>query len=404
MAVAERDLPHCANLTLQEMRDSEVHYVSLSPKPSLRDRCLEWARQNLLLVLCFIVPVTLASAYYLLIASNMYVSEARFIVRSSSISPRLGGGSGSVGQVTTLVRTNDDTQSVNAYIASRDAMERLIRESGLLNIVNRPEADFLSRFPRPWSRVDHEALFDRLSGYIEPSFDSGTGVSTLRIRAFRPEDAREIGLALLAHAEELINKLNGRARGDAIAFAEDVVARAEAKVKEVQGHIADFRNREGLFDPMRQAGAGLELIAKLTAEIAELKATLAELSSNSPDSPRVEAARNRVRALQDQIAEQRMLIAGGDQSLAPKLAEFEKLTLQRELATKSFVSALVSLENAREEGHRKQLYLERIVEPNLPDQALYPRSLLSIMYVAAICLAIYWILSVLGTAVLEHDI
>ena len=229
-------------------------------------------------------------------------------------------------------------------------------------------------------------------------------MSILRVRAFRPEDARDIAAAVLSHAEELINKLNGRARGDAIAFAEEVVKKSEAKVKEAQEQITGFRNREAIFDPVRQAAAVLDLVAKLNTEIAQLKAMLAELGRNSPDSPKVEAAQSRVKALQEQVAEQRALIAGGDSSLAPKLAEYERLTLEREIATKSLVAALLSLENAREEGHRKQLYLERIVEPNTPDQSLYPRRLFAILSVAGVCLGVYWIVSVLGSAVFEHDL
>ncbi len=404
MPVAERKLVHVMNLSLrEEEKDSPLAYPYM-PRSSRWNRFLAQCEKHILFIICFVLPLSLATSYYIFIAAGMYVSEARFIVRSSSISPRLGGAGGNMGQVTTLVRTNDDTQSVNAYISSRDALARLIRENGFLEIVNRPEADFLARFPRLWFKAERESLYGRLSEYIEPSFDGGTGVSTLRVRAFRPEDARDIALALLADAEELVNKLNRRARGDAIAFAEEVVEKSEAKVKAAQKRIEAFRNREAIFDPVRQASAGLDLIAKLTAEIASLKATLRELTVSSPDSPRVEAVRNRIRAFDDQIAEQRSLIAGGDHSLAPKLAEYEKLTLELDLATKTFVSALVSLQNAREEGHRKQLYLERIVEPNLPDQSRYPQRLLSIIYVASVCLGVYWIFSVIGSAVLEHDL
>jgi capsular polysaccharide transport system permease protein len=391
-----------ADLILEKEYDSLEHLEFVPKKRGFR-KLLSLLGRHSLFVLCFILPTAVTSTYYLFIAADMYVSEARFIVRSTSIAPRLGSGN-NIGQMTTMVRTNDDTQSVNAYIYSRDSLDRLIRENGFLAVVSRPEADFLSRFPRAWSGSNRELLLERLSEFIEPSFDSGTGVSTLRVRAFRPEDARDIALALLSHAEELVNKLNGRARDDAIAFAEEVVERSEVKVKKAQDEIAAFRNRESVFDPIRQAVAGLDLIGKLTQEIAALKATQSELSASSPDSPKLEAVRGRIKGLEGQIAEQRSLIVGGDNSLAPKLAEYEKLTLERDLSTKSFVSALVSLENAREEGHRKQLYLERIVEPNFPDQSRYPHRFFSILYVAGIALGIYWILAVLGEVVTEHDL
>src|SRR5262249_30005605 len=105
-----------------------------------------------------------------------------------------------------------------------------------------------------------------------------------------------------------------------------------------------------------------------------------------------------------QIVEQRNLVAGGDKSLAPKLAEYEKLTLERELATRSFVSALLSLEGARQESHRKQLYLERIVKPNLPDKAAYPKPLRSILFVLIVCFALYWILFALADVIRDHHL
>jgi capsular polysaccharide transport system permease protein len=403
MTVSERHLPTVLKLHLQDADSRERSADANENKAAYWERIGSKAKENWLFLICFVLPVAIAACYQIGIAAPMFVSEAKFIVRSSSISPRLGAG-GNMGQVSSLVRTNDDTQSVNAYISSRVALDRLIAENRFLDIVDRPEADFLSRYPHVWARADRETLFERFSEYVDVSFDSGTGVSTLRIRAFRPEDAHNIASAMLNHSEELINKLNERARYDAISFAEEVAGRSEAKVQDAQARVASFRNREALFDPVRQAAVSLDLIAKLTAEIADLKTTLSELTMNSPDSPKVEAVRSRIAALQAQIAEQRSFIAGGDKSLAPKLAEYEKLTLEQELATKSFISALVSLEGAREEGHRKQLYLERIVEPNLPDKSLYPKRLQSILYIAAICLAIYWILSVLGAVVRDHDL
>ena len=59
--------------------------------------------------------------------------------------------------------------------------------------------------------------------------------------------------------------------------------------------------------------------------------------------------------------------------MAPKLAVYEKLMLEREMAVKTFSSALVLLESAIKDMDMQRLYLERVVEPNLPDYALYPR-------------------------------
>ena len=107
--------------------------------------------------------------------------------------------------------------------------------------------------------------------------------------------------------------------------------------------------------------------------------------------------------MENQIEEERPLLAGGDKSLAPKVAEYEKLTLELELGVKLFASSLLTLEGAIKDTEQQRLYLERVVEPNLPDFPLYPRRILSILSILAFSACIFWILKVLGDIVWEHE-
>ena len=371
----------------------------------LQARIKSFLRRNKLAVLTIILPVTCVTFYYMLIAADIYVSEAHFIVRSKSTSSMTNAlADTSVLQpLSSMSASNDDTQSVNDYLSSRDVMERLIREANLLDVLSRPEADFFARFPRDLSRNTHEALFERFNDFVYPYFDTSTGISTLYVYAFRPEDARQIALAALAYGEELINRLNARARSDSVDFARQLVAESEKKVSEKQQLVTEFRKREGLLDPVKQGAAIIELIAKMNGEVAELKAELEEVSANSPSSPKITATKARIRALETQIQEQRPLLAGGDKSLAPKVAEYEKLTIELELAIKLFLSSLLTLEDAIKDSEQQRLYLERVVEPNLPDFPLYPKRMRSILTIFGFSVCIYWILSALGSIVMEHE-
>jgi capsular polysaccharide transport system permease protein len=371
----------------------------------IQARIKSFLRNNKLAVLTIIIPVTFATFYYALIATDIYVSEAHFIVRSKSSASLMSGlASNSVlAPLSSMSASNDDTQSLNDFLSSRDVMERLIREANLLELLSRPEADFLSRFPKLWSRSSHEALFERFDDFVLPYFDSSTGISTLYVYAFRPEDARQIALASLTYGEELINRLNDRARNDNVAFARQMLAEAEKKVRGAQELVTDFRKREGLLDPVKQGAAIIELIAKMNGEVAELKAELEEVSANSPSSPKLVATKARIRALELQIEEQRPLLAGGDMSLAPKIAEYEKLTIELELAVKLFSASLLTFEDAIKDAEQQRLYLERVVEPNLPDFPLQPKRTRSILTIFAFSVCIYWILQVLGNIVMEHE-
>src|SRR5258707_15538595 len=66
-----------------------------------------------------IVPTLLASVYYGLIASDVYISESRFIVRSPQ-RPVQSGFLGSFLQSTGISRAQDDTFAVHDFIVSPD--------------------------------------------------------------------------------------------------------------------------------------------------------------------------------------------------------------------------------------------------------------------------------------------
>ncbi len=78
---------------------------------------------KLMFLLVVILPTALASIYFGFIASDRFVAESSFVVRSAK--QPLGGGLGSLLQMTGIARSQDDAYSVQEYIQSRDAVAAL---------------------------------------------------------------------------------------------------------------------------------------------------------------------------------------------------------------------------------------------------------------------------------------
>lgn len=358
-------------------------------------------RRHLLALVLIALPMLLASIYYLLLLSDQYVSETRFVIRSMS-----SGGIGSIAVMTQtqgLTRTEDDTHLVNEFLQSRDAVRLLAEKDKLVAALDRPEADIFYGYPTILSGSTREDLYEHFASFIDVSYKGATGITTLKVRAFTPQDAQRLTTALLGHAEDVVNQLNQRARADAVRFSETVAEVAERRVITAQQKLADFRNRELIMDPGKQSAATLDLVNKLFGERLTLQTALTETQTATPDSPKIPAIRNRLKAIDQQIDSLQAGLAGNKQSMASKLAEFERLNLERELAAKSLTAALSSLENARQDAARQQLYLERVVQPNRADKSQYPKRLQSLAILFAVCVAIYWIVKSLADVVLQHD-
>jgi capsular polysaccharide transport system permease protein len=78
------------------------------------------------------------------------------------------------------------------------------------------------------------------------------------------------------------------------------------------------------------------------------------------------------------------------------------LALDRAYADKQLAGALTALDAARSEAQRKQLYLERVVQPNLPDVAIEPKRLRSVVVIFVLGLVAWGILTLLVASVREH--
>ena len=224
----------------------------------------------------------------------------------------------------------------------------------------------------------------------------------LDVRAFTPEDAYDMNSRLLDLSEQLVNRLNQRAEGRAIAEAGQRVQQAEDRVRNARVALSTFRNQQALIDPAKQATGVLDISNKMVAEQAALQAQLDVMKRVAPRHPSIPAIQRRIAAIGAAIAGQNGRVVGTPSAIASKLASYEKLNVEQEFATQMLTAANASLEQSRTEAQKQQYYLERVVEPNKPDDAALPHPLKSILIIFGACICLYFIGWMLVVGILEH--
>ena len=356
--------------------------------------------KNKILWLTVIVPTILACIYYGVIASDVYISESRFVVRSPQRQTQTGLGA--LLQSTGFSRSQDDTYSVHDFVMSRDALKELDEQLGVRRAYSSKDADFINRFPGLDWDDSFESFYKYYQKRVGVDYDTASSISILTVRAFTAEDAKRINDLLLKMGERLVNNLNDRSRQDLIKFATQEVTTAKTNATAAALALSSFRTAQTIFDPDRQSAIQLQGVAKLQEELFATEAQLNQIRQVSPKNPQVASLANRVSSLRNTIANETSKVAGGGTSLTSKSANFERLVLEKSFADKQFASTLASLESARSEAERKQLYLERLVQPNLPDKALEPRRIRSIFMVFAVGLIAWGVVSLLVASVREH--
>lgn len=369
---------------------AKLHDLMLSKVKGLRP----------LFFLTVIVPTLIASLYFGFFASDVYISESRFVVRSPD--KPSATGLGILLKSTGFGNAGDEIFAAQDYVVSRDALSALNRDKAFAHAYDDDGISIFDRFNSLGSGNTFEDLYKYYQKKVKVEHDTNSSITTLTVRAYTPHDARRFNERLLEMAEATVNKLNIRGRQDLILFAQAEVDDAKAKARDAALALSVYRNREGVVDPEKQAAVQLQMISKLQDELIATKTQLAQLSLFTPENPQIEVLEVKVKGLSSEIEEQLGKVAGNRKSLSSTAAQYQRLSLEAQFADKNLASAMASLEEAKNEARRKQAYVERIVQPNTPDEALEPRRVRGVVATLALGLVAWGVLTILIAGIREH--
>jgi capsular polysaccharide transport system permease protein len=356
-----------------------------------------------LCIVTVIVPTLLSVIYFGFIASKIYISESSFVLRSPQ--QQTSGGLGSLLQSTGLAgfsQAEDDAYTVKEFIRSRDALKELNEQLDLRSAWSDEKIDFLHRFGLFWFTRNFEHLYLYYQNRVNVDLDSHSDITDLKVNVFSADQAVQINELLLQAAERLVNKLNDRARQDLIGYATDEVNHAKGEVKDATIALSNYRNQQAVVDPEKQASFHFELITKLQDELIATKTELANLRAFAPDSPNPPTLELRAKTLQTAMDTELAKVAGNEDSLSSKDAQYQQLVLERGFAEQQLASAMASLETARNEAQRQQVYLEVVSKPARPDVAMEPKRIQGVFVTLLVGLIVWGIATMLIAGIREH--
>lgn len=358
------------------------------------------ARVDKLFLLTVVLPTILATLYFGFLASDVYVSESQFVVRSPDKPTTTGLGV--LLKSTGFSSGGDEIFAAQDYVKSRDALRALNKDRTVARSYGSGSISIFDRFNPLGLTGTFEDLYRYYQGKVGVEYDSTSSIATLRVRAYTPEDAYRFNRQLLELAEGLINRLNTRGRNDVVQAAAREVQDSQLEARNAAVALAAFRNSHGVVDPEEQAKAQLEMISKLQDELIGARVQLQQLQQMAPENPQIPLLTTRISGLERQIGEQKGEIAGGRRSLSGTAVQYERLELERQYADRRLAAAMNSLQDAEDEARRKQAYVERIAQPSLPDEPAEPRRLRGIFATLVLGLMAWGILRLLLAGVREH--
>lgn len=349
----------------------------------------------------FVVLPTLAVFLYsAFVASPMYVSEAKFAVRSGTEQP-LG-----LDFATQFLKTANssvqDAEIVEAYIRSPDIFTKLDQKLKVIDHYSSSHWDWVSRLASSPTLWDKQTFWNRVS---KPVVNPDNGIVTYTVRAYDPEMAQAISKEVLTQSEALVNEMNERARKDTVALAEKEVELAQTRIAKAQTALEAFRNKHSDLDPQATATGLQTIVLELEGERAKLRAEIADAESfMKGNAPQLASLKSRLSAVEKQLSAEKARLAGSQDAnvLNSWVSEYETLMIESEFAKKQLTTAMTALETARASLLSKTRYVVPIEQPTLPDESRYPRTWIFTLCTFLGLILIYGLLRLIVASVREH--
>jgi capsular polysaccharide transport system permease protein len=351
-----------------------------------------------------LVPAALVAGYLGFVMSDQYTAQAQFAV--------MGAGGASADPISKLTGLSGFQETQNAlivinYLQSPAIVAELEHAATLGKRFSRPDIDWLSRFHAGDS-------FEKLVKYwrhqIKLNVENPSGIVTVKVSAFSPEDALAIAKAVVAASENMVNTMSRRAIQDATTEADNELERAQRRLQEVRIALADLRKAQSTLDPHRTADGLSKLAAELRLERARLEddASAAKRSSIEETSPQLQLLRIKIEVISKQISDLDHQITATAEpnsgaTISDKMTSFDQLETNHKIAEKQYTAALQTFELARFNAERKNTYLATFAPPLLPHDVSWPshRLLITLLGAAAVATT-YWIVTRLTARVLGY--
>lgn len=345
-----------------------------------------------LFVLLCVVPSLIGAVYFGLIASDRYVTEARFAIRPSigsaekASSDEVGTGNG----VPKAVIAQDTLITVN-YIASRPMIETIEGLMPLRAMFSRESIDYFSRFN---AEKPIEKLVTYWNDRVRTSIETGSGIVTLTVEAFDPQESLALTQAVMKESERKVNDLSQKLRDDGLAESRRELVRAEERMNKVRFAVRDLRNREGMLDASKTNDTNLKIIGELRKSRIELQVQLTmALRDLGPETRRIQDMKVQIANLDENIArierESTSLDPEKRKVISAALSQFEAYENERADAEKYFQKVLSAHERARIVAARQIEFYSTVVEPVLAESPTQPRRVLMIAVIVAGSLAAF---------------
>jgi capsular polysaccharide transport system permease protein len=349
------------------------------------------------LVLSFIV-----TCYWLLIASDRYLSEAIVVVEDATLVGAAPTSASSLLSSITGSPGRSDQMVLQNYLLSNDMLIFLDKKLDLRGHYSSWKHDPFSRLM--FKDMSQERFLQYYLSRVTVEYDDYSGQITIQAQAFDPVMAHAITTLLVEKGEAYYNDMEHQIAEKQVAFLETEVERWQQKSKDADLKLLDFENAHNLLSPPDTATTMMGAIDQMHIQKAALETQRSALLGYlTPNNPAVINMNMQIEAIDKQVAKEKSeLTSSHSKTLNNISEEFLRLKMDADFATATYQTALTALEAGQVGASRLIKKVSVIEHPTMPEASMMPTIWINSLVFTVISLMAAGIIALLTAIVRDH--
>ncbi len=347
-----------------------------------------------------VITGILSIPYWLVVASDRYVSHARVLLQktdqisvNTDFSAVFSGGQGA---------NRGDQLLLREYLLSVDMLKKLDAAFDLRAHYSDSNWDIISRmwFKNP----EMERFYRYWLSRVDVSYDDFSGVLVINVEAYDPETAQKIVAMMTKEGEAHMNKIAHELAQVLVQFLESQVTLAHSRLLNASHALIEFQNRQGLVSPKETVESLSSLIRKLEGQKTEIQTQLDSLpSSLNYNHPTILMLKKSLNSVEQQITQKRAyLTSTARKTLNYTVEEFQRLEMELGFVQDVYKTALSGLEKGRTEASRTLKKISIFQSPTTPDFPLAPRRLYNTLVSVLVAAILAGVLKMVESIIRDH--
>jgi capsular polysaccharide transport system permease protein len=354
-----------------------------------------------LIIRLVIIVAAVSIPYWLLVASDRYVSQATVIIQrtdqingASPVVPAVLSAAGGVNSADQLLFLE--------YLLSEDMLEKVDAALDLRSHYSNWHRDPISRM---WFKdAPVEWFYQYWLNRVVVQYDDYSGVLRIQVQAYDAKTAKAVVDLMVKLGEQHMNELGHQLAQSQVDFLAKQVTFAHDRYLEASQDLINFQNEKGLAAPATTADSLNTLIGKLESQKSDIEMQLASLPANlSPNQPTVVMLTKNLAAIQQQIALKRAELASPkSRTLNYTVEEFQRLQMQATFTQDLYKTALTALEQGRMDAARRLKMVSILQSPTMPGYPMEPARFYNAFVTLVLALSLIGVIKLLESIILDH--